>query len=170
MIPHFSKCVPKSFEGVVSGVIDGDTLEVITTLSGVFARSMIVRVRLANVDTPETKNRRGGTHLQANAGNAVKKVMTDALLNKRVQLFCEKGRFDSFGRIVADIVFVENFESSSFCGSEYYPTIEMPLSECMIKLRIARQFVGGKTRSGKDWDESELSQIEEFINSYYNSR
>lgn len=85
------------FKGIVTNVVDGDTVDII--LDHGFRVTSEQRVRLLGVDTPE----RG----QENYKEA-KEFTTEKLLNKSVIIQTYKG--DSFGRYLANIFYEEKGE------------------------------------------------------------
>lgn len=76
--------VPQVFEGRVIGVKDGDTIEVLYD-------SIPVRIRLAHIDSPESRQP---------FGSAAKKFLSDLCYDRIVKVQ-RTGRPDRFGRTIA---------------------------------------------------------------------
>ena len=91
-----SSTIPDEFHGKVSKVIDGDTIYVRNEKLG------IVKIRLADIDTPEIKQPYG---VQA------KKVLEKKLFKKKVKI--RKISIDRYKRVIG-IVYKENLEINHF--------------------------------------------------------
>ena len=89
------------YRAAVSRVIDGDTIEVTVTLGlDVF---LLKRLRVAYIDTPEL---RGGTS-DSKAKAMVAKIFVEGEVGQR-GVIIQVVKFDSFGRIVADVWYLKN--------------------------------------------------------------
>lgn len=77
----------ESLAGRIVGVIDGDTVDVLT------GSKQLVRVRLAGIDAPERRQP---------FGSAAKKVLSDLVYSKQALLHGDKK--DRYGRLVAKVV------------------------------------------------------------------
>ncbi len=75
-------------------VIDGDTLEGIIHLG--FNLTMKARVRLANIDVVE---------LREEGGKEAKQFVETLLIDEPELYIITEGKFDSFGRVIGDIVY-----------------------------------------------------------------
>jgi len=127
-----------SYKAQIIGVIDGDTIDIEIDLG--FDVSIYQRVRVYNVDTPETRTR---NLLEKEAGIKVKKKLIELLLGGEVlvKTIKEKGKF---GRYIADI-YVENDETIT------------SISDFLLVNKYAKKFDG--TTKREPWTDKELEYI-----------
>ena len=117
-----------TYSAVVTRVVDGDTLDV--TLDLGFSIFHHARVRLAGIDTPESRTRR----LKEKAlGLASKARLKELLANRRVKLETSKEGKGKFGRILATV-----WTSDKKGVAEY-----INVNEKLIEEGHARPYFGG---------------------------
>jgi micrococcal nuclease len=89
LLPSLAAAAPDEFSGVVTNVVDGDTIDV----------EGLGRVRLADIDCPE---------MSTAQGPAAKQYATQWLQSNLVYLdIDDKSRTDSYGRVVAVVYLVK---------------------------------------------------------------
>ena len=94
-----------NYIAIVRNVVDGDTIDVDIDLG--FDIHKYVRVRLANIDTPELNSK---SILQRQAATKVKEYVKKALLNQTVYLKTIKSK-DKDGEYLADIWIIDENDS-----------------------------------------------------------
>lgn len=104
----------------VERVIDGDTIEVRADVW--IGQQVVVRVRLAHVDTPELNARCETERVMA---EAARKLVTDLIAGTRIELLNIRGG-KYFGRVIADVRTADGFDLSdlvlqSGLGRPYHP-------------------------------------------------
>jgi len=95
--------------GVVTHLVDGDTLDV--RINGV-----ILRVRLLNVDTPETK--KPNTPVQCMGPEASARLAELAPIGSTVELSYDVDRLDRYGRTLALVTTEAGADASETLASE----------------------------------------------------
>jgi micrococcal nuclease len=96
-------------QGVVTHLVDGDTLDV--RVNGV-----VLRVRLLNVDTPETK--KPNTPVQCMGTEASARLAELAPIGSRVKLSYDVDRLDGFGRTLAVVTTKGGVNASETLAAE----------------------------------------------------
>lgn len=89
------------YTGIVTNVVDGDTLDLKLNLG--FNITYKVRVRLKGIDTPEIF--RPKTPMEKEQGKKARDFVIDRLLGKEVTLITFKDKTGKYGRYLADIVY-----------------------------------------------------------------
>ena len=104
----------------VEPIIDGDTIEVRADVW--IGQQIVVRVRLAHVDTPELDARCETERIMA---EAARKLVTDLIAGTRIELLNIRGG-KYFGRVIADVRTADGFDLAdlvlqSGLGRPYHP-------------------------------------------------
>lgn len=97
---------PYFYKIKVDRVIDGDTIDAYFDLG--FNITHKVRVRLMNLDTPETY--RPKSQKELDAGNFVKNFFAETLAAKENSLFCESTNIDLYGRSSGIVYFKDEYD------------------------------------------------------------
>jgi len=88
------------YRGKVVHIVDGDTFDIVVDLGfNIFHK---VRVRLADIDTPEIFGK------EKEEGLKVKDFVEKAILNKEVYVHTEKDKKGKYGRYIAHILFTDD--------------------------------------------------------------
>ena len=110
----------------VSKVVDGDTIDVKVD-------EQIVRIRLLNVDTPETKY--NNTKVVNEYGKVASDFTKKTLERKKVRFIFDKDRFDKYGRVLA-LVFIDDSDD-----------VENSLNATLVKNGFARVDKYGRNKT-----------------------
>lgn len=124
-----------TYKAEIKNVVDGDTVDVSIDLG--FDSWRVERLRLFGIDTPETS-----TPL----GRAVKKLLADALTDKKVTITTYKP--DKYGRYLAEVWLATN-------GLIWEDTT---INRQLVKHGLAKAYFGA-TKSNL-WTPDETAQVE----------
>lgn len=103
------------YTGVVTNVVDGDTLDIVVDLG--FDIHTKKRVRLLDIDTPEIFG--PNSREEFDRGVEAREFVKKAVLGKKVTLVTHKDKTGKYGRYLADIVFTrEAFGEALFLVEE----------------------------------------------------
>ena len=92
------------YTGVVTKVVDGDTIDINIDLG--FGISNNVRVRFKGIDTPEIY--RPSCDAELEHGREAKQFVYDTIMGKKIIVMTYKDKKGKYGRYLADIAYIED--------------------------------------------------------------
>jgi micrococcal nuclease len=142
-IPNIEFKIDKNlynYKAKLINMIDGDTLDISIDLG--FDISIIQRVRLVGIDTPETRTT---NKLEKETGLYIKNVLSDILKNRELYVTTIKST-DKFGRYLADVCFIRPSDNEL-----------ISVSKMLIYNKFAKSYSGTTQKSA--WTDEELNFI-----------
>jgi endonuclease YncB( thermonuclease family) len=100
-LENTKKFLPKVNRGKVIYIVDGDTLDIACEVDSEIVK---IRVRLADIDTPELRSKKKG---EKDHALAAKRIVEQLVYNKIVTL--QPLKWGAFGRLVCK-VFIDDFD------------------------------------------------------------
>ena len=94
------------YSGVVTKVVDGDTIDIRVDLG--FGISNNIRVRFKGIDTPEIY--RPSCNEELIHGRQARQFVFDSVMGRKITFVTHKDRKGKYGRYLADIAYTEDGE------------------------------------------------------------